>query len=78
MQSIDIYGEAWAPIAPGDRAAARRRRLAADVPLTAKTMPDLRLYPDERFRCLNQSLSRPRAFHSATLLPNGEVLSSAG
>ena len=48
------------------------------MPLTSKTIPDLRLYPDERFRCLNQSLSRPRAFHTATLLPNGEVLVVGG
>ncbi|HEX8953833.1 MAG TPA: kelch repeat-containing protein [Polyangia bacterium] len=78
-QSIDIYAEAWAPIAAGDTIP---RRVAVGsllgVPLTAKTIPDLRLYPDERFRCLNQKMNRPRAFHSATKLPNGQVLVVGG
>src|SRR5689334_14723620 len=61
-QKIDIYAEAFAPPAAGDTAP---RRVAVGallgVSLTAKTLPDLRLYPDERFRCDNQKLNRPRA-----------------
>jgi len=78
-QSVDIYAEAFAPLAAGDTVP---RRVAVgsllNVQLSEKTIPDLRLYPDERFRCLNQGMNRPRAFHTATLLPNGEVLIVGG
>lgn len=78
-ESMDIYAEAWAPLQPGD---AVPRRVAVGsllgVPLTSKSIADLRLYPDERFRCANQAMHRPRAFHSATLLPNGQILIVGG
>ncbi|MDB4964655.1 MAG: branched-chain amino acid transporter substrate-binding protein [Myxococcales bacterium] len=78
-QTIDIYGEAFAPLQSGETAP---RRVAVGsllgVSLTASKLADLRLYPDERFRCSNSALHRPRAFHSATLLPNGKVLIVGG
>src|SRR4051812_17731383 len=78
-QSVDIYAEAFAPVAAGDTVP---RRVAVGsllgVQLNAKTIPDLRLYPDERFRCVNQAMIRPRAFHTSTRLPNGEVLVVGG
>jgi len=79
IQSIDIYAEAWAPLATGD-SFPRRVAVGAllNVPLDGKPIPDLRLYPDERFRCVDTAMIRPRAFHSATKLPNGQVLIVGG
>jgi hypothetical protein len=78
-QTIDIWGEAFAPLRSGDTLP---RRVAVGallgVPVTATSLPDLRLYPDERFRCSSAKLARPRAFHTATLLPNGKVLVVGG
>jgi hypothetical protein len=83
-ESIDIYAEAYAAKAAGETIP---RRVAVGSLLGVKLsssqspsmpLPDLRLYPDERFRCLNQSMNRPRAFHSATILPNGQVLVVGG
>lgn len=79
IATVDIWGEAFAPLQPGD-AAPRRVAVGAllGVPINARTLPDLRLYPDERFRCFNQRLSRPRAFHTATRLPNGQIFVAGG
>jgi len=83
-ESIDIFAEAYAPKGAGETIP---RRVAVGSLLGVKLsssqsasmpLPDLRLYPDERFRCLNHAMSRPRAFHSATMLPNGEVLFVGG
>lgn len=79
VRALDIYGEAFAPVAAGET---QPRRVAVGallhVPVTVKGLPDLRLYPDERFRCHNQRMVRPRAFHTATLLPNGQLLLVGG
>jgi hypothetical protein len=77
--SLDIYGEAFAD-ASDPKLPPRRIAVGAllDVPYGSKQLPDLRLYRDEEFGCVNARLARPRAFHSATLLPNGQVLLVGG
>src|SRR5439155_499107 len=69
-QSVDIYPEAYAPIAAGDSVP---RRVAVGsllgVPLISNTISDLRLYPDERVRLLIDRLARPLAFHTPPMRP---------
>lgn len=79
VDRVDLYAEAWAPPGPGETLPHRVAVGAlTNVPATATQLPDLRLYPDERFRCHNAHLGEPRAFHTATRLPNGQVLIVGG
>ena len=75
---IDLFAEAFDVTA---------HRLASGALLAvdfSKSLPDLRLFPSENFRCnANGSaarfrLTQPRAFHTATALPSGEVLILGG
>src|SRR5262249_47710172 len=58
------------------------RRLATGALLgidpKAMSLPPIHLYPSEEFRCVDSGLGLPRAFHSATRLPNGQVLIFGG
>jgi hypothetical protein len=49
-----------------------------NLDVNAKTLPPLRLFPVETFRCVDARLGQARAFHSATALPGGEVLIFGG
>jgi hypothetical protein len=77
-QTLDIYAEGF-DAAP---AGMQPHRVAVGSLLgiapSAKTLPDVRLYPADSFRCLKNQMVHPRAFHSATLLPNNQVLIIGG
>lgn len=84
-EKVDIFVEGFreAPSDdPDNPRVGRFRRVATGalfgVPVTAQTVGPLRLYPVEQFRCVNRRLERPRAFHTATALPNGQVLVAGG
>jgi len=85
--AVDIYGEAFRVADASDPDNTRvglYRRVATGAILnlggTVSTTQQrvLRLYPTEEYRCADQRLGQPRAFHSATALPNGQVLIVGG
>ncbi len=82
-KSIDVYAEGFAQVMDADSATAGDfRRVATGALLRAglnsKSFGPLRLYPVETFHCAAAPMVHPRGFHSATLLPNGQVLYVGG
>ncbi|HUS63240.1 MAG TPA: kelch repeat-containing protein [Kofleriaceae bacterium] len=84
-ESVDLHAEGFrlAPAEdPLNATIGRFRRVATgsllNVGVNAKTAGPLRMYPVEDFRCVDGKLAQARAFHSATLLPNGQVLFVGG
>jgi hypothetical protein len=83
QSALDLYAEAFVEVMDGDSATAGNfRRVATgsllDVSLTDKTFGPIRLYPVQKFRCVGANMIHPRAFHTATRLPNGQVLFLGG
>ena len=83
--AVDLYAEGFIMAPTGDPNTARVgpfRRVASgsllNVPINSSTVPALRMYPSEAFRCAEARLTQARAFHTATLLPNGQVLIVGG
>jgi hypothetical protein len=85
--AIDIYGEAFRAADANDGDNARvglYRRVATGSILNLGSAIStteqrvLRLFPTESYRCADPRLGQPRAFHSATALPNGQVLIVGG
>ncbi len=83
--SLDIFAEGFRMAPAGDPDTARAgsfRRVAmgslTGIAVNAGTVPPLRLYPTQDFRCVDSTMSVGRAFHTATLLPNGTVLVVGG
>jgi hypothetical protein len=81
LKSYDLYAEAFADADPNDPDNTEHgpfRRIATgtllDVPLNAKTIPTLRMYEVQKFGCVAARMAHARAFHTATALPNGQVL----
>jgi hypothetical protein len=86
-QTIDLYVEAFKQNAPNDplnpvngtfRRVAVGSALGLPANLASPTPIEIVLYPTEKFRCADSRLQRARAFHSATVLPNGQVLFYGG
>jgi hypothetical protein len=85
QQAFDLYAEGFAEAAaddPDNAAHGKFRRVASggilNVPFNVKTIPPLRLYPVQKFGCVSSKMVLPRSFHTATALPNGQVLIVGG
>jgi hypothetical protein len=77
-RTMDLYVEAFGPgTVPGAFKRVATGSLTG-IDVNATTLPPIRLYPSEHFRCAASRLGRPRAFHTATRLPNGQVLLIGG
>jgi hypothetical protein len=78
--TFDIYAEGFNSVDPTDPTKAQRVASGAllGVSVKSKTIPPVRLFPAEDYRCVDARLGRARAFHSATRLPNGQVLFVGG
>jgi hypothetical protein len=76
--AVDIYAEGFA--APRSGMPPDRVAVAAllDVPAASASIKNIRLVPADSFRCVPYGMVRPRAFHTATKLPNNQVLILGG
>lgn len=79
---LDLWVEAFAPAATPDPKAGALNRIASgvlyNVARTATTGSTIRLLPSTSYSCAAGTMAQARAFHSATALPNGEVLVVGG
>jgi len=89
---VDIFAEAFAPNDGGTYTRTHNgviKGIDPNDPATKKTLPALRMFAAEGFRCLPKGekndagsslnlFTQPRAFHTATLLPNGQVIFAGG
>jgi hypothetical protein len=84
-ETFDLFAEGFAKAPDGDPDTATVgpwRRVATGslfgVDLTQTNLSALRLYPISDFRCVDARLTQARAFHTATVLPTGQVLILGG
>jgi hypothetical protein len=88
IATVDIYAEMFRQADMSDPTLGQNaqvgpfRRVASGqllgLPVDGSPLPILRLFPTQSFRCVADRLHQARAFHSATLLPDGEVLFVGG